>query len=167
MRKLVGILVCLFMVWQLHAVTYQTYKPCGGTSFRSTSVYVAESQYTGFTNNQSPITNHQSPITNHQFTGYGVNTLSAISASNFESLNSEGGACYSPANSSATIRRVRPGDAIGEYDFHSPVGDTPWIIIALFGILYLIRSKKTQKSEEKFGSLVKKHYLCTRFPKLR
>ena len=63
--------------------------------------------------------------------------------------------------------RLRPGDAIGEYDFHSPVGDTPWIIIALFGILYLIRSKKTQKSEEKFGSLVKKHYLCTRFPKLR
>ena len=137
MRKLVGILVCLFMVCQLHAVTYQTYKPCGGASFRSTSVYVAESQYTGFSNNQSPLAVRT------------AGSLSAISASNFESLNSEGGACYSPANSSATIHRVgRPGSGsggIGVSEPQSPVGDTPWIIMAIMASLYVIWTKKRKK----------------------
>ena len=117
----------------IFAVTYQ---PCNPSSFRSTSVYV-----TGATDyNQSAITNNLSPITS-KATG----SMTAISASNFAELNSEDGLCAETSSRSAVIRRGRPGGAIGEYDFHSPVGDTPWIVLAVLTAIYVILAKKRKK----------------------
>jgi len=116
MRKIVGILVCLLLSLQLYAVGYQpvTYS-APVTTFRSTSAYNGSIQPTG--------------------------SLSAISAANYNALNSEGGACYSPAQH-GTIHRGRPGGAIGEYDFHSPVGNTPWFLMAVLAAVYLWKSRK-------------------------
>ena len=78
--------------------------------------------------------------------------MSAISSANFNTLNSEGGACYQPAGP----RRGRPGGgggdsgggAIGEYDFHSPVGATPYIWLAILASLYAIFAKKRKKNKK-------------------
>ena len=76
-------------------------------------------------------------------------SLSDISAANFDALNSEGGACY------AAPRKGRPGDeAIGEYDFHSPVGDTPWLLMAAFLLLFgLYQRKRLKKDHSSFNRL--------------
>ena len=112
MRKFIGIVVCLLLSLQLSAVSYQTMTySAPETNFRSTSAYAGSYQPTG--------------------------SLSAISASNFQTLNSEGGACYNGP------RRGRPkGDGntntglIGSYEFHSPVGDIPFVLMAFLALLY-------------------------------
>jgi len=133
MRKYIGILVCLWVATSLLAVTYQ---PCKPTAFRTTSAYVAPIQTTSTTMSMSM----QRPLAS--------GSLSAISASNFEMLNSEGGWCAA-TSASANKPHVRKGgrldeddeeddngNAIGEYDFHSPIGDTPWILFGLLLIAY-------------------------------
>ncbi len=116
MRKIKGILVCLLVFSsRLIAVDYQP------IAFSSTSSYMGDNQAT------------------RQMTHYDrtqpVGSLTTISASNFESLNGEGGA-FSPAAASGP-RRGRPGGAIGEYDFHSPIGDTPWGVMLLLAVGYI------------------------------
>ena len=153
MRILKSILVCLFMVF---AASY-----CGAvnampyTEFRSTSVYMGSPAR----NNKSQITNYQSQISNQRL-ARPSGSLTAISASNFAQLNGEGGACYqaSALHKPAARRGGRDdmedeegdgGNAIGVYDFHSPVGNTPWVLILLLLFAYVI----------------KKQYLCRRFGK--
>lgn len=36
------------------------------------------------------------------------------------------------------------GGAIGEYDFHSPVGDMPWIVFLIFAVVYVARKRKEE-----------------------
>lgn len=127
MRKLVGILVCLWISVGLWAVDYQP------AAFGSTSAYLSGGRVADLGASSAMRPSGAMAYTS----GVSMSgSLSAISASNFETLNSEGGACYSPANNSPAIRRARPGGAIGEYDFHSPVGDTPWILFGLLMIAY-------------------------------
>ena len=79
-------------------------------------------------------------------------SLSAISASNYQALNSEGGMCYSPAAASAPRRgREDMGDepAIGDYGNHSPVGNTPWILFILLAagyVMYIQRKKRIREN---------------------
>ena len=126
MRKIVGILVCLLLSLQLYAVGYQpvTYS-APVTTFRSTSAYNGSIQPTG--------------------------SLSAISAANYNALNSEGGACYSPSGP----RKGRPTGGsgssdglIGNYDFHSPVGDVPFLVMTVIAVLYTIFAKKHKKVQK-------------------
>jgi hypothetical protein len=64
-------------------------------------------------------------------------SMSAISASNFEMLNSEGGLCYAES-ASGSRKTPRPGGSGGSgvVDTHSPIGDTPWILFGLLLIAY-------------------------------
>ena len=142
MRKYIGILVCLLVCWQLNAVSYH---PCKPTAFRTTSAYVAPIPTTAPTMSMSM----QRPLATGSF--------AAISASNFETLNSEDGWCAA-TSASAYQTHVRKGgrpdedddegddsgNAIGEYDFHSPVGNTPWMVIAMLMMAYaaVITKKK-------------------------
>jgi len=127
MRKLIGTLVCLLLSLQLSAVGYQpvTYS-APPTGFRSTSAYNGSIQPTG--------------------------SLSAISAANYQALNSEGGACY---NGASGPRRGRPTTndyggtgAIGNYDYRSPVGDIPWVVMVVLAGLYAIFAKKRKKVQK-------------------
>lgn len=124
MKKVIGIIVCLWVVATAGAVEFAPAAP-----FRSTSAYGAHGeQY-----QQQMMTANNRPQS--------VGSLSAISASNFEALNGEGGAFYSPSEASSAPsgpRKGRPGGgAVGEYDIHSPVGDTPWLIMLLLGVGYI------------------------------
>ena len=128
MKRQINIYIFLCVAASVFAVAYQ---PCQPSSFRSTSTYVCgAADY-----NQSSYTIHHT-----SYTTKATGSLSAISASNFAELNSEEGWCAG-TSAKANIRKGRPGGgggggggAIGEYDFHSPIGDTPWI---LFGLLLL------------------------------
>lgn len=145
MRKYIGILVCLLVCLQLNAVSYH---PCKPTAFRTTSAYVAPIQTTAPTMSMSM----QRPLATGSF--------SAISASNFETLNSEDGWCAA-TSASASKPHVRKGgrpdedddegddngNAIGEYDFHSPIGDTPWILLGLLLIAYGAFTWKKKSAE--------------------
>ena len=123
MKKVIGIIVCLWVVTTAGAVEFAPAAP-----FRSTSAYGAHGeQY-----QQQMMTANSRPQS--------VGSLSAISASNFEALNGEGGAFYSPSEASSASsgpRKGRPGGAVGEYDFRSPIGDTPWLIMLLLGVGYI------------------------------
>ena len=137
MRKLIGIIVCLGMTAALSAVTYQ---PCKASDFRSTSSYVENGNQTLALQAQMGLAPARTAPTG---------SLSAISASNFESLNSEAGLMVTPASSSGP-RRGRPGGGeggeIGNYGYHSPVGDTPWLVMALLALFYIalrLRKKTT------------------------
>ena len=130
MRKIIGIIVCLWVAVRLFAVDYQPFAYSAPTTeFRSTSAYTAST-------NALPATTARVGSTS---------SFSTISTSNFQTLNSEGGLCYQP---SATVNRARKGrptedeggdgdNAIGEYDLHSPVGETPFILFALLAVLYI------------------------------
>ncbi len=130
MRKIIGIIVCLWVAARLFAVDYQPFAYSAPTTeFRSTSAYTAST-------NALPATTARVGSTS---------SFSTISTSNFQTLNSEGGLCYQP---SATVNRARKGrptedeggdgdNAIGEYDLHSPVGETPFILFALLAALYI------------------------------
>ena len=141
MRKYIVILVCLWVTVAMYAVSYSTYRPTGGTSFRSTSAYVA-TQHTSLTINMS------SP----RPTAMG---LTAISASNFNTLNEEGGACYLPSATSGGPRRVKidepETESVGEGVWESPIGDIPWIFFMLLLFSYLLRHSLPKKRESKFA----------------
>lgn len=147
MRKTIGILVCLLIATSLLAVSYQ---PCrinvsaaqGGyqaasvlpsSDFRSTSAY----------DNRQPLA-----VSHHSASLSG--SMQIISASNFDALNGEDGMFSETSASASSIRRGgRPGGgggsgggAIGEYDFHSPVGNVPWIVFLIFAIVYAARKRK-------------------------
>lgn len=135
MRKLVSVLVCLWVAAEMFAVSYQSYQP---TMFRSTSAYVAE--------RPMATSCHQSSMANHQ-------TLTAISASNFATLNSEGGACYIPSATSGPRRAkiVEPDtEAVGEGVWESPVGETPLILLALLAAFYafFLTSRSGRKARQ-------------------
>lgn len=155
MRKTIGILVCLLLIaTSLLAVSYQ---PCrinvsaaqGGyqaasvlpsSDFRSTSAY----------DNRQPLA-----VSHHSASLSG--SMQIISASNFDALNSEDGMFSETSASASSIRRGgRPGGgggsgggAIGEYDFHSPVGNLPWMVFVLFAVAYV--SWKRRKSAHPQG----------------
>jgi hypothetical protein len=133
MKRLTGIILCIWIAAGVSAVDYPF------TSFNSTSIY------TGGRDSQ-PVA-----AANRQLSG----SMSAISSANFAALNSEGGACYQPAASAP--RKGRPGGddsgggsgAIGEYDFHSPVGDTPFWLFALLGGIYaFFRMRRAGRNHE-------------------
>lgn len=147
MRKIIGILVCLWISVGLWAVDFQP------AAFGSTSAYLHEGRGAGIAS--------QSAMRPSGALAYGSGvskggSMAAISASNFETLNSEGGACYNPARDGSAIRRGRSGGggddsgsgAIGEYDFHSPVGATPWILMLLLAGGYILLKRK-RLSEQK------------------
>ena len=125
MRR-IGLVICLLVALCANAIEYQPITYSGPSSdFRSTSAYVSTHQTTGF---------------------------SAISADNFNTLNSEGGACYNPSPSGP--RKGRPGGgsgggggAIGEYDIHSPVGDVPFILFAILLVAYAVYRTRKRVSE--------------------
>ena len=125
MRRIAFILICLWVVANSFAVTYSTYQPTG-TDFRSTSAYV-----------QSTAGYSQSSITNRA-----TGSMTAISASNFSTLNSEGGACYIPSATRIGPRRVKidepDTEAVGEGVWESPVGDTPFLLLSLLVLLYVL-----------------------------
>ena len=115
MRKGIGILVCLLVSWPLLAAGYQpmTYS-APETVFRSTSAYI-----------------ERTPAAVDRPSGF-----LAISEANYRALNSE--------NSGGPNRRTgRPSGtdyggtgAIGNYDFHSPIGDIPWGMTVIFALLF-------------------------------
>ena len=123
MKKVIGIIVCLWVVTTVGAVEFAPADP-----FRSTSAYGAHGEQ------------YQQQLMTANSRPQSVGSLSAISASNFEALNGEGGAFYSPSEASSAPsgpRKGRPGGAVGEYDFRSPIGDTPWLIMLLLGVGYI------------------------------
>ncbi len=137
MRRFFGILVCLFWVANMFATTYQSYQP---TDFRSTSAYV--------TSRPDGISTYQSQAVSHQ-------SIASISASNFAAMNEEGGEFYQPPATNPHIRKGRPGGggdsgggAIGEYDFHSPVGAIPWLIFAVMVAAYCFVKKRRSLKEK-------------------
>lgn len=154
MRFIKGILVCLFMV--LAAMSFAA-NAMPYTEFRSTSAYISStSGNTGYA--RSSAVSVSSGLKTASYATYRTSgSMAAISAANFATLNSEGGACYQP--SSITKPQVRRGgrddeeeegdggNAIGEYDFHSPVGDTPWILFGLLLIAYGAFNWKKKSAE--------------------
>lgn len=127
MKKVIGIIVCLWVVATAGAVEFAPAAP-----FRSTSAYGAHGEQ------------YQQQMTTANSRPQSVGSLSAISASNFEALNSEGGAFYSPSEASAPSgpRKAvgRPGSGeggIGVIVEESPIGDTPWLIMLLLGLGYI------------------------------
>ena len=75
-------------------------------------------------------------------------SFSAISASNFATLNAEGGACSltSAETSTPGPRKARPGTGTGVVEERSPVGDTPWLFVLIlataFACLRFLRSRQ-------------------------
>lgn len=142
MRKYIGLLVCLLWVsCRLYAVSYQ---PCKPTAFRTTSAYIAP------VSSAVPMMSMQRPLAS--------GSISAISASNFETLNGEDGWCTSTSATTAKphVRKGgRPdedeggdnGNAVGVYDNHSPVGDVPWILFGLLVIAYAAIKLRKKSAE--------------------
>lgn len=131
MRKIIGIIVCLGISVGLRAVDYQP------ATFGSTSAYLSGGRAADL--GASSAMRPSGAIAYSSGVSMG-GSMSAISASNFESLNSEGGACYNPARDGSAIHRVgRPGSGsggIGVSEPQSPIGDTPWILFGLLLIAY-------------------------------
>lgn len=146
MRIHIGILVCLLVTASAFAVEYhplRTYAPARdgyysaasapAVAFRSTSAYSSHST-SGLTSNS-------------------ISGLSAISASNFAALNSEDGLFAETSAKVGAIRKSgRPGGGgsggsggIGEYDFHSPVGDLPFLFFVLLLAAHACRANKRLK----------------------
>jgi len=146
MRKIIGIIVCLFITVGLWAVEYHP------ATFSSTSAYMHESRVANVANQSAMRLSGAMAFRSGAITTTG--SLSAISASNFETLNSEGGACYNAPRHGATIKRGRPGGgcddsgsgATGEYDFHSPVGATPCLFLALLASLYVVYKRPRSRA---------------------
>lgn len=144
MRKIIGILVCLWVATGVFAVDYH---PIKATGYRSAGGYT--SAYSAPASSFRSTSAYSAPLTVNSLsttpTDGLTSSLAAISSSNFDALNSEGGLCYQPSATANRARKGRPtedeggdGDnAIGEYDLHSPVGDTPFILFALLAALYI------------------------------
>ncbi len=137
MRRLTSIWLFLCVAASVFAVNAS---PCQSSPFYSTSAYIASPPPPAAT------TNVQRPI----------GSVTTISASNFATLNGEGGEFYQPAATRPQVRKGRPGGgggdsgggAIGEYDFHSPVGNIPWIVFALMAAAYLFVKRRKIRTEQ-------------------
>ena len=131
MRRLLGIVVCLWIVERLLAVEY---RPIG---FSSTSAYAGSQRSEQTAMMAAP-----------RVQTYG--SMSAISAANFTALNSEGGACYTPTDMERPKGNVRKGrsggNGTGMYDFHSPVGATPCLFLALLAALYVVYKRPRSRA---------------------
>ena len=149
MRKIIGIIVCLFITVGLWAVEYHP------ATFSSTSAYMHESRVANVAAQSAMRPSGAMAFRSGAITTTG--SLSAISASNFEALNSEGGACYTPARHGGTIRRERSeegdsggrdedSEAIGSYGYHSPVGATPCLFLALLAALYVVYKRPRSRA---------------------
>lgn len=127
MRKITGIIVVLLISLQVMAVGFEPVSySAPSTDFRSTSAYNGSMQPIG--------------------------SMSAISAANYQALNSEGGANYTGGNGP---RRGRPQEndyggrgSIGSTDFHSPVGEIPWIAMGAMLFLYVFYTKKRKNAQK-------------------
>lgn len=131
MRKIIGIIVYLWVAARLFAVDYQPFAYSAPTTeFRSTSAYTVNTL----------------PGTERVAT---TSSFSAISASNFQALNSEDGA-FSPSAASEPRRVGRPGGGggIGVIEDASPVGELPLILITVMACLYGIYAKKRKKNKK-------------------
>lgn len=121
MIRYVYALLCLLLTAvQVHA----QWGDLSSTDFQSTSSYYhsarSSASYLSSDGYRTPMTGSGS-------------SFSMISADNFASLNGEDGEFYE-SSSSTGPHRGRPsggGGAIGEYEQHSPVGDIPWLLMAL------------------------------------
>ena len=143
MKKIIGIIVCLWSVVSVFAVDYHPIKATGNRP--AGSYYATHSQ-------PSSAFRSTSVYNSRGLNGYGA-SFSAISTSNFNALNSEGGACYLPTATSGPRKGVvRPGSdsddddeenlAIGEIIYRSPLGDAPvGLILLLCGIWIISRAK--------------------------
>lgn len=121
MRKIIGIIVCLWVAARLFAVDYQPFAYSAPTTeFRSTSAYTAST-------NALPATTARVGSTS---------SFSAISSSNFVALNSEGGLCYNPGGALRRAGKKPDVPPIGENEEEFPIGDTPWILFGLLQIAY-------------------------------
>ncbi len=131
MRRLLGIVVCLWIVERLLAVEY---RPIG---FSSTSAYAGSQR-----------SEQMAMMPPSRVQTYG--SMSAISAANFTALNSEGGACYTPTDMERPKGNVRKGrsggNGTGMYDFHSPVGATPCLFLALLAALYVVYKRPRSRA---------------------
>ena len=136
MRKLVGLLVCLWVAAQAFALSYPTYRAaangCGG--------YGAPAHHATMTVSATPAPERRT-----------AGSLAQISAENFETLNSEGGACYH----APSVRRGRPDEdengstgGIGEESYHSPVGEVPMLFMLLLAITYTLLKVRTRKKND-------------------
>jgi len=132
MRKLVSVLVCLWVAARLFAVDYQPFAYSAPTTeFRSTSAYTAST-------NALPTTTARVGSTS---------SFSAISSSNFVALNSEGGLCYNPGGASRRAGKKPVVPPIGENEEEFPIGDTPWILFGLLLIAYEAFKRKKKSAE--------------------
>lgn len=110
MRKIVGIILCLWIATASFAYDYT--ESAASSSFSSTSAYRASA--------------------------VAPSSFSAISAANFAALNSEGGACYQDRALSGP-RKGRPGGgATGQGKLESPVGDIPWVLLLVAALAYAV-----------------------------
>ena len=80
-------------------------------------------------------------------------SFSAISASNFATLNAEGGACSLTSAETSTPgprKGPRPETGTGVVEERSPVGDTPWLFVLIlataFACLRFLRSRHRSSS---------------------
>lgn len=130
MRRVISIIIgLLLIVTGVFAVTFSPYQP--DASFRSTSAYLERERMSVLSADMGMYR----PVSG---------SLSAISAANFEELNSE-----EPSESSSKPHgRVRTGRgnysglATGTTEWHSPVGDVAWGVLLLLGALYAWRKRK-------------------------
>jgi len=134
MRNVIGILVCLLVAASTFAVEYhplRTSAAAQGSYYTASALPSADFRSTSVYSVSSLSDSYGGPAATGSF--------SAISASNFDALNSEDGLCAGTSASVAAMRRAgRPGGggsggggAIGEYDFHSPLGEIPWVFCLL------------------------------------
>jgi len=70
-------------------------------------------------------------------------SFSQISENNFNTLNSEGGAMYQP---SVMQKASRPGGGTGTIEWESPVGDIPWVLMAVLITAFLLFVRKTKRA---------------------
>lgn len=132
MRKIIGIIVCLWVAARLFAVDYQPFAySTPTTEFRSTSAYTAST-------NALPATTARVGSTS---------SFSAISSSNFVALNSEGGLCYNPGGALRRAGKKPDVPPIGENEEEFPIGDTPWILFGLLMIAYEAFKWKKKSAE--------------------
>lgn len=142
MRKIIGIIVCLFITVGLWAVEYHP------ATFSSTSTYMHESRVASVAAQSAMRPSGAMAFRSGTITTTG--SLSAISASNFEALNSEGGACYNAPRHGGTIKKVgRPetgSGGIGVSEPSSPVGATPCLFLALLAALYVVYKRPRSRA---------------------
>ena len=150
MKRLICYIVTLCVVTGVYAVDFRIKTTAPQAEFRSTSAYIHRTMI---------VSQPQQTVLEHHSSHYAATattSFTVISAANFQTLNTEGGLCYQPASGIAKAKKGRPGGgggdsgggAIGEYEFHSPVGEMPFILMAIMASLYGIYAKKRKKSRK-------------------